>query len=248
MKSTFTAKIVCNKKVAGGYRNMKLLAPLASRRAVPGQFVSLKTTEFLRRPMSLHRINPPYLEILYKVRGKGTEYLKSLKKGALLDILGPLGHGFVERLDFETAILVGGGYGISPLKALFDLLKKNKKRIITIAGAKTAGLIFKDGFSGVKVVTEDGTAGVEGVVTGVLAETCCGLKGRAMIFACGPDSMLKAVGEVAKAHKVPCRVSMENMMGCGVGVCLSCVCKTTYGQKRVCADGPVFNYEEIKWK
>ena len=145
--------------------------------------------------------------------------------------------------------MTGGGYGIAPLKALHDLLKKKKKNIITIVGARTAKLIYKEGFTGVRVSTEDGTAGIKGLLTKALEKACCSnLKGPAAIFACGPDKMLQAVAGVAAKYGLPCQVSLEKMMGCGIGVCLSCACRLEKGGlARVCVDGPVFDAKEIKW-
>ncbi|MEI6845684.1 MAG: dihydroorotate dehydrogenase electron transfer subunit [Candidatus Firestonebacteria bacterium] len=255
MKKTIKAKIVSNKKVSSEYWKMRLLAPALAAAAVPGQFISIKTSRenvpLLRRPMSLHKIKPPFIEILYKVRGTGTGLLSKYKAGELLNILGTLGKGFKTSGNFKTAILVGGGYGISPLLALHDLLKKQNKKIITLIGARSSGLVYKKGFSGVKTATEDGSAGIKGLVTKALEKTCCGLSDEAVVFACGPDKMLKAVAETAEAHGIACQVSLENLMACGVGVCLSCVCSVKRGvkneYKRVCVDGPVFDAKEIAW-
>jgi len=200
--------------------------------------------------MSIHKLSPAGLEILYKVRGTGTSLLAQLKKGMEIQVLGPLGKGFDIKAPFTTAILVGGGYGISPLKALHDLLKKKRKKIITLIGAKNSKLIYKKGFTGVKVATEDGSSGTKGLVTRVLDRVCCsGAKHPAVIFACGPDRMLEAVAKIAGKYNIPCQVSLEALMGCGTGVCLSCVCKKKDGrQARVCVDGPVFKAGEIEWK
>lgn len=252
MKISAAARIIYNRQVSGEYRNMKIFAPKIAAQAVPGQFLNLQTSKtgnpILRRPMSIHKITQDSLEILYKVRGRGTTLLAGLKKGEKIQVMGPLGRGFDTGIYFTTAILVGGGYGISPLKGLHDLLKKQGKKIITITGAKTAKLVYKDGFTGVKVTTEDGSAGIKGLVTKALTGVCCdGFKGPAAVFACGPDKMLKAVAGVASDFDLPCQVSLENIMGCGIGVCLSCVCKTKRGMARVCVDGPVFNAKEIEW-
>ncbi|OGF45723.1 MAG: hypothetical protein A2231_12500 [Candidatus Firestonebacteria bacterium RIFOXYA2_FULL_40_8] len=255
MKKIVRAKILENVKVSGEYRKLKILAPEIAKTAMPGQFLSLKIgnclTPLLRRPMSIHKIKPPYLEILYKVRGRGTELLSKYKINDYLEILGPLGTGFQTDGAFKTAILVGGGYGISPLLALQDRLKKLNKNIITVIGARSAKLVYKEGFINIKIATEDGSAGIKGLVTEVLDNTCCSLKVDAVVFACGPDKMLKAVSLVSQKHNIPCQVSMENLMACGVGVCLSCVCAVKKGltneYKRVCVEGPVFDSKEIAW-
>ena len=255
MKKIVQAKILSNVKVAGEYRKMKFFAPELAVKAEPGQFLSLKTgafnTPLLRRPMSIHKITPPYLEILYKVRGAGTELLSKYRAGEYIEVMGPLGKGFQTGGTFKTAILTGGGYGISPLLALHDRLKKLDKRVITIIGARSAALVYKEGFTNVKIATEDGSAGIKGLVTKVLDSACCKLGSEAVVFACGPDKMLKAVSGVAEKHNIPCQVSMENLMACGVGVCLSCVCATKKGlkseYKRVCVEGPVFDSKEMAW-
>ncbi|OGF44296.1 MAG: hypothetical protein A2452_05740 [Candidatus Firestonebacteria bacterium RIFOXYC2_FULL_39_67] len=255
MKTLVKTKVLSNKKVSSQYWKMRVLAPSIAAAAIPGQFLSLKigsdNIPLLRRPMSIHRIKPPFLEILYKVRGKATEMLSRYHSNDFLEILGPLGNGFQSDVPCKTAILVGGGYGISPLLALHERLKKLDKKIITIVGAKSAELLYKEGFTGVKTVTEDGSSGIKGLVTKALDKTCCGLEGDAVIFACGPDRMLKAVSDVAVTYNIPCQVSLENLMACGVGVCLSCVCAVKQGfkseYKRVCVDGPVFDSKEIEW-
>ncbi|MFH1074979.1 MAG: dihydroorotate dehydrogenase electron transfer subunit [Candidatus Firestonebacteria bacterium] len=255
MRKIVKAKILSNKKVSREYWKMKVFAPLIADIAVPGQFLNIKigneNIPLLRRPMSIHKIKPPVLEILYKIRGQGTELLSRYNSKDYLEILGPLGNGFQTEGIYKTAIIAGGGYGISPLLALNDKLRKLDKKIITIIGAKSAAFVYKKGFTGVKVATEDGSAGIKGLITKALDNACCGLEGNAVIFACGPDKMLKAVAEIAKTHNISCQVSMENLMACGVGVCLSCVCAVKQGlkeeYKRVCVDGPVFDSREIVW-
>ncbi|MCX5776283.1 MAG: dihydroorotate dehydrogenase electron transfer subunit [Candidatus Firestonebacteria bacterium] len=256
MKKILNAKIISNKKVSGEYRKIVLNAPSIAKTAVPGQFVTLKlgsgNVPFLRRPMSIHKIKPPVIELLYKVRGVGTELLAKYNEKDTLEILGPLGNGFKTDGSFSTAILVGGGYGIAPLLALHDRLKKLDKKIITIIGAKSKTLVNKEGFTGALIATEDGSDGIKGLVTKILSSTCCNLSTDSVIFACGPDKMLKAVSEAGRLHNIPCQISMENLMACGVGVCLSCVCAVKQGlkteNKRVCVDGPVFDAEEIIWQ
>ena len=256
MKKSIDGKIVFNKRTEGGYYNMRIEVPWIAVKAVPGQFVTLKTNNngmpLIRRPMGIFKIAPPFIEILYKKVGDGTELLSKKKPGELINVLGPLGNGFVVPAFAGNAILVGGGYGISPIASLYDKLKKEKVKTFVIIGAKSKSFVYKKGFAGAKVTTEDGSAGVKGLVTDVLEKLCPKVScSTTVIYACGPVQMLKAVSKVAKKYNIECKVSMEAIMTCGVGVCLSCVCavkaKEDFEYKRICADGPVFDAREFDW-
>jgi len=266
MINLLNAKIIFNKKVSKEYYNLRLLAEPISVGAQPGQFINIKinpnemssnkpisfSIPFLRRPMSIYKIDPPFIEVLYKVKGQGTEILSKKEKGEVLNIMGPLGNGFNLNEDFKVGVLVGGGYGISPLVALNQKLQSLKKKVVVIIGAKTKDLLYIKDFKKVKISTEDGSLGAKGVVTDLLNKVCKVLnKKESIIFACGPREMLKRVSLIAQKNKIRCQVSIEELMGCGIGVCLSCVCavksKGKMDYKRVCVDGPVFNAGEIIW-
>lgn len=225
----------------------------------PGQFFNIKITElhelFLRRPFSVHDIHRDNIKIIYKVVGKGTELLSGKKSGELLDIIGPLGNGF--NLDLIPSyrnlqvILVGGGYGVSPLYALGKYLLKHRVNLVTLIGASTWDYILcrqkfrKIGM--VHVATEDGSGGYRGIVTDLLRHNL-GKKHPAKvvkIYTCGPHDMLYEVIRIAKRYKIQCEVLLEGYMACGFGICLGCAVETKTGYRFVCKDGPVFDAEEL---
>ena len=253
------ARIVSNKKVAQKFYRMRVESAYLARTAKPGQFVEVRCSPgiepLLRRPLGVHRITANGIEMLYEVVGSGTEILSRKPAGSGLDIIGPLGNGFNDARS-DAAILVAGGIGVAPLVALAEKLaagKKNNVRIIL--GARTKSHIlcekeFKSIGCPVKIVTEDGTVGRKGLATDLLKESFAAREPQPeAIYACGPTGMLKAVAAIAKAHRIPCQVSLEERMACGVGVCLGCPVKVRPdgGYKMVCKDGPVFDAEEIVW-
>ena len=255
--NTSDAAIVSLKETGGGYFRMKLAAPGIASGARPGQFVTLQVNAsgmpLIRRPMGIFSAGKGFIEILFKAAGKGTEILSKKKIGDVVNVLGPLGNGFSVKKGLRRAVLVAGGYGVSPVAFLYGELRRLKIDTTVIIGAKNKKLIFKEGFKNPAITTEDGSLGFKGLVTGELDKTCAGLScGKSAVFACGPVPMLKAVAQVSEKHGIECQVSMESMMACGVGVCLSCVCAVKEGMdtgyKRICADGPVFDSREIVWR
>jgi dihydroorotate dehydrogenase electron transfer subunit len=253
----FKAEILSNTKIAPDHYILSFKAPKAAERTKPGQFFNVKVDSshnpLLRRPFGAHKIDKSKIEILYKVVGKATRILSSRKKGETLDALGPLGNPFSEPGLFnpgsESVVLVAGGHGVAPLYGLAWALKANAVSGLTIMiGARTKGhAIGEKEFQklGLKVrlATEDGTKGHKGPVTDLLKET----SGRPTIYACGPKPMLKAVAKFAARHDIPCQVSLEEYVACGIGTCLGCAVKTRSGYKLVCKDGPVFDAKEIIW-
>lgn len=220
--------------------------------AVPGQFLHIRCgdTNLLRRPISISDIRDGMITIVFQVRGEGTKWLADRQTGDALDILGPLGNGF--DLGGKNIILVGGGIGVPPM--LFAAR--------TVAGRATAllgfrdknGVILGDAFRSlcrnVMITTDDGSCGIHGPVTLPLKKLL-EAGGFDSVLACGPKAMLKAVAELCAAGKVPCQVSMEERMGCGIGACLVCACRTVKDgreeMRHVCRDGPVFAASEVVW-
>jgi len=231
---------------------MSLEAGKIAKKAKPGQFLHVKIDDmpFLRRPFSLHRIYDSNIDIFYHVVGKGTQALSQKKSGAKLDILGPLGNGF-EIKEIENQVLVGGGIGIVPLFALAEALVNISTQICVIIGAKTKEkLLCEEDFAKlgckVQVATEDGTSGKKGMATDILKDILLSLPPTEVIlYSSGPNKMLAEVSRVANIALVPCQISLEEIICCGVGACLGCVVKTTTGYKRVCSEGPVFKSDEI---
>ncbi|NOX97654.1 MAG: dihydroorotate dehydrogenase electron transfer subunit [Nitrospirae bacterium] len=271
-------KISVNEEVAPGYFRMVLNAPQVAEDAEAGQFIHIRVNDeydpLLRRPLSIHRIisrrlkvkslKLPDIEVLYEVVGKGTKILAGKRPGEDLDILGPLGNGFKLGCVSGTVILIAGGMGVAPLLALAEEIRREEKVKDTyvIIGARTKALVLcEDAFRDlaakeVQVATDDGSRGYKGLATDLLQElfSTLNLKLSTTVYACGPEGMLREVAALTVAKGVPCRMSLENRMGCGVGACLGCVVRVKSLQsgvesyKRVCKDGPVFEAGEIIWE
>lgn len=249
-------KIIENKEIAQGFYRMRLGSAYLAKNSKPGQFVEVKCSEgngiLLRRPLSVHRVSNGGIEILYEVVGRATKSLSVRKKGDMLDVIGPLGNGFFVQ---RTAVLVAGGIGVAPLVALAEELVHSKRRklYVLIGACRKGHLLCVNDFKklGAKVViyTEDGSLGKKGLITQGLISLLSTINYKpSTIYACGPHPMLKAVSHIADSLGIPCQVSMEEHMACGVGVCLGCPVKVkSGGYKMVCKDGPVFNAEEIVW-
>ncbi len=219
---------------------------------LPGQFAEVRvdgsSTTFLRRPISIHFVDEERNELwlLVAMVGDGTRRLAELKVGEKLNCVLPLGRGFsLPSSANQRFLLVGGGVGVAPLLLLAKEIGRMGGEATFLLGARTESDLLElelyNRYGRVCVTTEDGTAGVRGMVTDhpVLSEPFDRMS------VCGPLPMMKAVAAVARRKGTPCEVSLENMMACGVGACLCCVEKTTKGNVCVCTDGPVFNTENI---
>ncbi len=212
----------------------------------PGQFVNIKIEGlYLRRPISVCDYSEDTLTLVYKVVGKGTEQMAKMTAGQKLDVLTGLGNGYDTAKSGETPLLIGGGVGVPPMYALAKRLIKEGKKVRVILGFNVSDEIFyKKQFeelgTSVCVTTVDGSFGVKGFVTDALKD----MGGYSYIYTCGPEVMLKAV---YNASETSGQYSFEERMGCGFGACMGCTCKTKYGNKRICKDGPVLEKEEIIW-
>jgi len=215
--------------------------------------VTDEITPLLRRPLSIHHVDPKNktFKLLYEVIGPGTKILSARKVGEEISVLGPLGSGF--KIEKDILILVAGGMGIAPLGFLAHEALKNKKKVHVFIGAKTKELVLcEDGLkllgAEVTVATEDGSYGEKGLITDILSSKLATAHlPLTTVYSCGPKAMLKEVAAIAKQNKVDCQISMEAYMACGIGACKGCPIETANGYKMVCKDGPVFNAEEIKW-
>lgn len=228
-----------------------------AKKAKPGQIVHIKcgngTEAFLRRPISICSVDRQNgtFDIVIQIRGKGTKILSYFKAGGEIDIMGPLGRGFTMYPRHKRIIVVGGGIGIFPLLQLLkDHPAENKKAIL---GFRTQSLMilekeFKENCNELLIATDDGSYGHKGFVTEILKEEL-DKQSPDMVFFCGPTVMMKAGVNLLKQYNVPCEVSMEQRMGCGIGACLVCVCKTKKGDDwnytQVCKSGPVFSGDEV---
>lgn len=212
-----------------------------------GQFINIELEgKFLRRPISVSDYNDTTITIIYKVVGSGTDQMKGMKRGEKLDILTGLGNGFNTENEAQSPLLVGGGVGVPPLYNLAKRLISEGKRPIVVLGFNTASEIFyEEEFKalGIDVYcsTADGSHGVKGFVTDVIRQKSLTFD---YLYTCGPLPMLKALYD---ATEVDGEFSFEERMGCGFGACMGCTCKTKYGNKRICKDGPVLKREEIIW-
>ena len=237
-------KILSNEKIAKDIMKMVLEGDTSSL-TKPGQFINIKLSgKYLRRPISVCDYNENTITIIYKIVGVGTEQMAEMTAGDTLDVLNGLGNGFDTSLSGENPVLIGGGVGVPPMYGVCKELIKNGKRVKVILGFNSKDDVFyKEEFerlgAEVFITTADGSMGTKGFVTDVLK----GLD-YSYFFTCGPMPMFKAVEGVAKTSG---QYSFEERMGCGFGACMGCSCKTKYGNKRICKDGPVLIREEIIW-
>lgn len=221
--------------------------------AQAGQFVHIKVDGFmLRRPISICEVNKENgtIRFVFEIRGEGTEKLSQVNKGDNLDVMGPLGKGFTILPADKKAVVVGGGIGVPPM---VEVAKNYGENATAIIGFRSANAVildedFKNMGANLMLCTDDGTMGRKGFVTEALKERL--EQGKVdIIQACGPHMMLKGVVALANEYGVPCEVSLEERMGCGVGACLVCACKTVKDGKEylshVCKDGPVFKAEDV---
>ncbi|HKJ87921.1 MAG TPA: dihydroorotate dehydrogenase electron transfer subunit [Gammaproteobacteria bacterium] len=267
----FKTIVLSNQEISPGYYRMKILAPGFGERAKPGQFIMFRVQTslppLLRRPFGIFRTGflPPhceglapreYLEILYKVVGRGTGIMCSLHEGDRVEVLGPLGRGF-DPGDPETEkILVGGGIGLVPLFMLAEELVRSSEVRLLMGGRTRDDILAVTEFErlGVEtyVSTDDGSLGEEGLVTQVLVRELA-KHPRATVYACGPMPMIEAVRQVCAERDVPLQVSLEALMACGVGACLGCVVKGAGHSEKdprylcTCKEGPVFRAEQLDW-
>ena len=210
-----------------------------------GQFVNIKIEGlYLRRPISVCDWDKNTLTIIYKVVGEGTEIMAEMPVGTELDILTGLGNGYNTEKSGDTPLLIGGGVGVPPMYALCKKLVSEGKSVAVILGFNNKDEVFyEEEFKAlgatVYVTTVDGSYGVKGFVTDVMKDLSY-----SYFFTCGPMPMFKAIEATAKTSG---QFSFEERMGCGFGACMGCSCKTKYGNKRICRDGPVLEREEIIW-
>ena len=238
-------EIVSNRELAPATFEM-VLAGDCSAITAPGQFINIQLDGFyLRRPISVCDCINGRVTIIYKVVGKGTKVMSGMVRGQKLDVLTGLGNGYTLDPSGDRPLLIGGGAGVPPMYWLAKhLIKKGVKPVAILGFNKESELFYVDDFKalGIEVIvcTVDGSVGVKGFVTD-------GMKAAGeytYTYACGPEPMLKAI---YNASDVSGQYSFEERMGCGFGACMGCSCKTKYGNKRICKDGPVLVKEEIIW-
>jgi dihydroorotate dehydrogenase electron transfer subunit len=252
--------IISTTEVIPETRLFWLDAPKIADMTRPGQFVMVRCGEdtLLRRPISVHRVDGDRLALLVTVVGKGTRWLSERKKGEKIDIFGPMGNGFTLHPDADNLLLVAGGIGIAPLVFLADRALADGKKVTFITGACSADCLlpvsssqhlFNAGMMAASInvinATEDGSEGFKGMATDLIPHYLDGID---QVFACGPVEMYRTMAEMPELEGKAVQVSLEIMMGCGIGVCYGCTIRTKKGLKQVCKDGPVFDIEEIVWE
>jgi dihydroorotate dehydrogenase electron transfer subunit len=258
---------VLSTRQVGAYWSMTLVAPDIAEEARPGQFVEIAVPRgrdfLLRRPFSIHQASrrggwAGTIEVVFDAVGPGTSWLSEVKPHDVLDVIGPLGRGFQLPRGAVPSLLVGGGYGAAPLYFLAEELLRRGKPVNMIIGARDHERVFKP-VEGkrlstlIVVTTEDGSMGERGRVTDFLGPLVERTRSR-VVYACGPNPMLRAIAEACRGWKLPCQVAVEELMACGLGVCWSCavpvLAKDGQGwwNMRACVEGAVFNGSRVWWE
>jgi dihydroorotate dehydrogenase electron transfer subunit len=246
------------------YHAMTVVAPGIAARFRPGQFVTLAvggpaTSMLTRRAFSIHDVRPDHggtVEFVFAATGAGTRWLAERRARDVLDITGPLGRPFPVPRDPVSCLLVGGGYGSAPLFSLANRLRDRRCSVDFLLGASTGDRVFgaltarRTGRTAT-ITTEDGSLGARGVVTDMLGQVIHEAR-TDVIYACGPMPMLRQVTSLARRYDIPVQVAVEELMACGVGVCMTCVLPVTgtdgiTRMVRSCVDGPVFRGEQVRW-
>ena len=254
-------RILWNRRVGSSYYKIGLNCGSALLAANPGQFVMLLLaggiSPLLRRPFSIHRIiEREGMEILYRVVGECTGRLSEVKEGEWVDVMGPLGKGFSLPEKHLVIFVVAGGIVVAPMLFLSEYVLGKKKAglsdVKVFLGARTRDdLLCRDDFSNLgleaTITTDDGSEGDACLITSPV-EAALKEKRPGVIYACGPKGMLKCLAGISEEYKIPCQISVETVMACGIGACLGCAVdgKDENGYLHVCMDGPVFDSREIR--
>lgn len=259
MRTIHPSRIISHESIGPRIFLLTVSAPPIATAAKPGQFCMLapvprsqSTDPLLKRPLSIHNVNGNSVSFLYKCVGHGTELLSQRRPEEHIELIGPLGHGFA--LDKTNYILVGGGMGIAPLLFTALMLASNNKKSKIVLGARTAAELpkqiinaFQKVTAELYLMTEDGSLGEKGLVTAGLSRILT-QKTTDLILACGPWPMLRAIHTLSQKANIPCQVSLEAHMACGIGACLGCAIKAQKGDYlHVCKDGPVMDSTLVDW-
>lgn len=257
MPAMLKEKILRVDKIAPVIYKMTIESESIARYALPGQFVNVKCSEginaMLRRPISICNVDRSAntFDIVFQIKGTGTELLSRMQPGERVDLLAPLGNSFDLNKKYKKIAVIGGGIGIFPLLFLLNESNATEKRSYLGFRNKEFAVLedeFKKFADYINISTDDGSYGYNGLVTDMLAADLDKIKPD-MLYACGPTPMIKQVIRLAEKLGVPSQVSMEQRMGCGIGACLVCACKTKHGDEweysHICKDGPVFNGSDL---
>lgn len=262
MAVNIKAKLLKKEELKPGIFKFAVQADEIIKTAKPGNFIEIRVNDdiepFLRRPISIHKIDKEngVLEFIFQEKGKGTKILSSRKEGELIDIIGPLGFGTFKYSSYQNLAIIGGGIGVFPLYELAKCAKQENKNINTYLGFRNKELVvleneFKNVSNNLIITTDDGSYAEKGFAIDFLKKDI--EEGKIdSIYACGPLPMLRAVRELALEKNIPCQISLEEKMACGLGVCLGCAVKTAASHKEtpeywhVCKAGPVFQAKDVE--
>jgi dihydroorotate dehydrogenase electron transfer subunit len=248
------APVIGHRLAANGIHVLSLHAPSLAADAKPGQFINVRTTDgslpLLRRPFSIARVTGESIEVLFNIVGLGTRMMSARRVGDTLDLLGPLGVPFGIDAGFATALLVAGGVGVAPFPFLTDALIQRRKKLVTFLGARSADQIPTEHLENPHIATDDGSGGFQGTVVQLLERYLQKTSvDRPKIFGCGPTPMLKVLSDLAVRLGIPCELSLEGDMACGVGICQGCPVERVDGERKyalVCVEGPTFDCTQIR--
>ena len=251
MKTTENCKLVSKREICKGVFEFVIESENIASSAECGQFLHIDcgSDTFLRRPISICDSENGQVRFIFEVKGKGTEALSKYEVGDYINVMGPLGHGFEIKDEFKNPVIIGGGIGVFPL---YKLAKKLKNANVFLGFRSADRVVMEKEFEAVSnmtiVGTDDGSYGYNGYIANAM-EHYISNNNCDIIYCCGPKPMLKAVKTIAESHGILCQLSLEQRMGCGIGACLVCVCKTNNegmdGYKQVCRSGPVFYSTEV---
>ncbi len=264
MSKVLTEQIVDMEMLCQDVFKMTIKSEYVAANALPGQFVNIKCGEIdalLRRPISICDVDKANntFDIVFQIKGNGTEKLCHKCVGDV-DIMAPLGNPFLIDDKYKNICVVGGGIGTFPLLYLLKSSKADNKTALLGFRTKAAVVLenqFRAAAQNVEMATDDGTYGNKAFVTDLLEQRILELSklGQKLdiVYTCGPMPMMRKVAAIAEKNNIACQVSMEQRMGCGIGACLVCACKTKQGEddwgfSHVCKDGPVFWSTEVCWE
>lgn len=257
-------KLICelgcierNEQVGPALFVMTISSPQIAQSLLPGQFVHTRIpgmeAHILRRPFSVYAtdISAGTMDILYQDLGFGSHHMSTLQPGIQLDNIGPIGAAWNTPETAQRVLFVGGGVGAAPLfMQVEEVLKRGIEAWVVLGGQTKDHLVTYDRFASTKATmvaaTDDGSFGEPGFCT-IPTKRLLDQGGFDQVMCCGPEPLMQAVSKLAADAHVPCQVSLERRMACGVGACLSCVVETPHGKKRACVDGPIFDAEEVIW-
>lgn len=251
MKKQENCKLIRKKEIIDGIFDFTIESDEIAAAAQCGQFLHIACGDsvFLRRPISICDAGNGELRFIFEVKGEGTKALSKKEIGDHIDVIGPLGHGFEIKKDVRKPVLIGGGIGVFPL---YKLAKQLGSAAIFLGFRNQERVVMEEEFDAVSdmtiVGTDDGSYGYNGYIASAM-DNYLNLNECDMIYSCGPMPMLKAVKKIAENRGIPCQLSLEQRMGCGIGACLVCSCETnregTDRFAKVCTNGPVFYSTEV---